>query len=203
MPRVTIAVLFALAVTTPGAAQSPPEAPRHHSIGAAAHWALPYPGHARPGVQVTWRHWRSPTLGVGADVRWWRTTDITDLDAPAQQGPAGIQIPAMQGRVDERIASYAAGVGILGRVPAGRLSLIAGAGPGFFVDQRSHDSRINASHNVGSVTRRSLGVQALLEVEVRATRRVTAFAGLRIELREVQHQESSSGYPTAGVRVAF
>jgi hypothetical protein len=42
MPRVTIAVLLALAVTTPGAAQSPPEA-RHQSIGAAAHWALPYP----------------------------------------------------------------------------------------------------------------------------------------------------------------
>ena len=42
-----------------------------------------------------------------------------------------------------------------------------------------------------------------MEVEVRATTRVAAFAGLRIELREVRHLESNSGDPTAGVRVVF
>ena len=119
MPRLTIAVLLALTVTTPGAAQSP-EAARHQ-IGAAAHWALPYPGqHSRPGVQLTWRRWRSPNLGVGTDFRWWRQTATTDVDSPAQQGPEGIGIPAMQGRVDERIASYSAGVALLGGCrPAG------------------------------------------------------------------------------------
>lgn len=63
---------------------------------------------------------------MGADFRWWRTLDITDIDSPAQQGPAGVEIPAMHSRVDERIASYSAGVGVLGRAPAGRLAVIAG-----------------------------------------------------------------------------
>ena len=203
MSRLTIVLLLALFAATPVAAQSPAE-PRSQSIGAAAHWALPHPGGAvKPGVQVSWRRWRSARVGIGADVRWWRRNITEEIDSPAQQGPEGVQIPSMQGRSDERISSYSAGIALLGRTTAGRVSLVAGAGPGFFVENRSHDTRINGSQDTGSTALRSFGVHGLTEIEVRATRRLSVFAGLRLELRDVRSMESNSGYPTAGVRFAF
>jgi hypothetical protein len=203
MPRLTIVLLLALLGTTPAAAQSAAE-PQNQSIGAAAHWALPHPGgNVRPGVQVTWRHWRSPHFGIGADVRWWRRSITEEINSPAQPGPEGVRIPSMQGRTDERLSSYSTGIAPLGRTAAGRVSVIVGAGPGFFVERRSHDTRINASHNSGSTTLRSFGVQGLTELELRATRRLSLFAGLRLELREVRSMESNSGYPSAGVRFVF
>lgn len=203
MPRLTIVLLLVLFGTMPAAAQSPAK-PRDQSIGAAAHWALPHPGgNVRPGVQMTWRRWRSPSFGIGTDVRWWRRSLTEEIDSPAQPGPEGVWIPSMQGRTDERLSSYSAGIALLGRTTAGRLSAIVGAGPGFFVDGRSHDTRINASHNSGSTTLRSFGAHGLTEIELRATRRLSVFAGLRLELRDVRSMESNSGYPTAGVRFAF
>lgn len=203
MPRLTIVLLLALFGTTPAAAQSPAEH-RDQSIGAAAHWALPHPGGTvRPGLQVTWRRWRSPRFGIGTDVRWWRRNITEEIDSPAQPGPEGVRIPAMQGRTDERLSSYSVGIALLGRTTAGRMSVIVGAGPGFFVEGRSHDTRINASHSTGSTTLRSFGVHGLTEIDLRATRRLSLFAGLRLELRDVRSMESNSGYPTAGVRFAF
>jgi hypothetical protein len=46
-------------------------------------------------------------------------------------------------------------------------------------------------------------VHILGELEVRVTRRLSGFAGLRIEQRDVRFLESTAGYPTAGVRFAF
>ena len=202
-PRLTIVLLIVLSGTAPAVAQSP-AAPRNQSIGAAAHWALPHPGGGiRPGVQVTWRRWQSPRFGIGADSRWWRRTLTEEFDSPAQPGPEGVRIPSMQGRADERLSSYSASVGLLARTAAGRISVIGGAGPGVFVERRSHDTRINDSRSTGSTTLRSFGVHGLTEIEVRATRRLSVFTGLRLELRDVRSMESNSGYPTAGVRVTF
>ena len=200
----TLGALLALGFATAAAAQPGPQPERRDSIGVGVHWALPMTGDdPTPGVQLTWRRWLSPRVGIGTDVRWWRTHTITGIDSPAQQGPGGIAIPSMEGQSDERISSASVGVGLLGRASAGRLSFVAGLGPGFFLDRRRHDTRINQSHNTGTTVQRSIGVQALMEADVRATERLTVFAGLRLELRDVRSLESNSGYPTLGVRFLF
>jgi len=204
MPRVTTALILAVVVSTPAIAQPRPDEARDQSVSAGAQWALPYAARdAPPGVQVSWRRWWSPYVGIGADVRWWRHSTSTEINFPSQQGPEGIVIRAQQGRDNRRISSYGFGVGLLSRVSSGRVSCIGGIGPGLFVDRTVHDIHINGSRDGGSITLRSLGVQMLGEVEVRATRRISAFAGVRLELRDVRFVESGSGYPAAGVRVAF
>jgi len=120
--------------------------------------------------------------------------------SPAENA-AGVVIPSVQ-RVD-RTSSYALGVGVLGTGSFGRLSFHAGAGPGFFVDRTTYETRASGHLESGSSALRSFGLQMLMELEVRVTSRLSAFAGLRSELRDVRDSESSSGYPTAGVRFAF
>lgn len=83
------------------------------------------------------------------------------------------------------------------------LSLIGGAGPGLYFDRSAHDTTINASQNAGNTTIRSIGLFGLMEMEVRATRHLSGYAGLRVELRDVSDAESSFGYPTVGVRYSF
>ena len=109
----------------------------------------------------------------------------------------------MQGRDVQRRSSYGWNVGVLTKAAAGRVSLVGGIGPEVFVDRTSHDTRINEWQSAGSLTRRSIGVHMSGEAEVRATARLSAFAGLRIEMPDVRALESSFGYPTAGVRFAF
>ena len=109
----------------------------------------------------------------------------------------------MQGREDRLISSYGFGAGILARTIVGRLSLVAGGGPGFFLDRSTHQTRINAAEHVGSTTVRSFGLSLLMELEVRATGHLSGYVGVRTELRDVRDSEGSFGYPTAGVRVAF
>ena len=204
MSRVTPALIVALVVSTPAVAQPKPDEPGTQSVSAGAQWALPYAERdAPPGIQVSWRRWWSPHAGIGADVRWWRHSSSTEINVPTQQGPEGIVIRAQQGRDNRRTSSYGFGVGLLSRVSSGRVSCIGGIGPGVFVDRTVHDTHINGSRDAGSMTLRSLGVQMAGEVEVRATRRISAFAGVRLELRDVRFVESGSGYPTAGVRLAF
>ena len=198
-----LGALIALGFATAAAAQPGPQPERRDSIGVGLHWALPIVGDDAPGVQLTWRRWLSPRIGIGTDARWWRTRTVTAIDSPAQQGPGGIAIASMEGQVDELISSASLGAGLLGRASAGRLSFVAGLGPGFFLDRRSHESRINQSHNAGTTMQRSIGVQALMEADVRAIGRWSVFAGLRLELRDVRSLESNSGYPTLGVRLAF
>lgn len=70
-PRLSPVLLFALVVATPAAAQPPAPAILNQSIDAGLQWALLISGRdATPGMQVAWRRWFSPHLGVGADVRW-------------------------------------------------------------------------------------------------------------------------------------
>ena len=195
--------MLLMAMTAVSAAAQPASEPVRNQISGAAQWALPYPGGgSTPGVMLSWRRWISPYLGIGTDARWWRRRSVTEFNSPAQDGPSGV-IPAFQGRDERKIVSLGFGVGALARGSIGRLSLVGGVGPGFYIDRSAHESRINDRHQARSDTQLSLGVQGLAELEVRVTSRLSGFAGLRIELRDVRYPDSTSGYPTAGVRFAF
>jgi hypothetical protein len=203
-PRVLLSMLFVAIVALPAAAQPAQSAVHDQSIGAGAQWALPHPARAaHPGLQLAWRRWFSHRVGVGTDFRWWGRSTTTEITSPAQTRQDGVVIPSMQGRDDNRISSYGLGAGILTKGSIGRLSLIGGVGPGFFVDRSAHERRLDGLRDGGSITVRSIGVQMLVEVEARATSRLSAFAGLRMEIRDLRASDSSSAYPTAGVRFAF
>jgi hypothetical protein len=145
-----------------------------------------------PGLQGSWRRWFGPHLGVGADVRW------KQLQSTDEGGPPGVDWVD-----DVTHTSYAVGGGLMGRLAAGRLSLVAGAGPGVFVERRAHDTRANGILQSTAETYLRVGIQGLLEIDLRVTDRLAAFAGLHLEWRDLRSTESSSGYPAAGVRIAF
>lgn len=169
MRRLMMSTVLAVCVAVPAAAQ-PAQPPEHNqSIGAGVQFAAPYGPGTAPGVQVSWRQWHGPRLGTGADFRWHNYDRISSYT----------------------ISSYSLGVSVLGRSTAGRVSLIGGAGPGFFVER------------LPSQTLRSFGLQGLGEFDVLLTNHISVFAGLHIELRDIRHADNSSGYPTAGIRVAF
>ena len=200
--RLMLSMLL-MAMTAALAAAQPASEPARNQISAAAQWALPYPGGASaPGVLLSWQRWMSPYLGIGTDARWWRRHSVTEFNSPAQDGPSGV-IPAFQGRDERKVVSLGFGVAALARGSIGRLSLVGGVGPGFYIDRTTLESRINDRHQPRTDTQRSLGVQGLAELEVRVTSRLSGFAGLRIELRDVRYFDSTTGYPTAGVRFAF
>ena len=202
--RVGALVVLALLPTNPAAAQ-PPEEPEHRqSLGAGLQWALPNAGRAvKPGLQLSWRRWISPRVGVGADVRFGVLHTTREIDFPESTGPGGIIVRSQQGRERVKVASQGYGFSIFARSLPGRVTMTAGVGPGLFVDRRTHDTRINDWFSDGTETLRSLGAQGVVEIEVRATRRVSVFAALRMELRDVRDGESSSGYPAIGARFAF
>ena len=204
MRRETTLMFVALVMAAPAIAQPAGEDAHNQSIGGGAQWALPYSGRGdMPGVQVSWRRWLSPRVGIGTDVRWWRRNTTVEFNTPAQEGPPGSVIAPGHGREDQQISSYGVGLGILARASIGRLSLIGGAGPGIFVDRTIYRRRINDLQDEGRNTQRSIGVHTLAEIEFRATSRVSVFTGLRTELRNLRFPESTSGYPTAGARFAF
>jgi hypothetical protein len=203
-PRLMLSMFFVAAVTAPAAAQPAQGPVRDQSVSAGAQWALPHPGGgAPPGLQLTWRRWISPRFGIGTDFRWWGRSTTTEITSREQIRQDGIVIPSMQGRDDQRISSSGFGAGILAKGSIGRLSLVGGAGPGFFVDRRTHERRLDGLHDGGRETICSLGVQMLAEIEARATSRLSVFAGLRMEIRDLRASDSSSAYPTAGARFAF
>lgn len=204
MIRTTPVLFLAVIVSSPALAQ-PSQQPSHHqSIGTGAHWALPYSERGSPpGVQLSWRRWFSPRFGLGTDFRWWARNTTREINSPAQQGPGGVFIRSQQGREEQWLSSYGFGIGVLARRSSGRLSFIGGAGPGFFVDRTVHETQINEMHDSGRFTLRSVGVHLLGEAELQATTRLSAFVGVRLELRDPRHVESGSGYPTVGVRFAF
>jgi len=202
--RVGVLVALALLSTNPAAAQPPAEPEHRQSLGVGVQWALANTGRAvKPGLQVSWRRWLSPRVGVGTDVRFGALDTTREIDFPESTGPGGIIVRSQKGRERVRVASQGYGVGILARSLPGRVTVTAGIGPGLFVDRRTHDTRINEWSSDGTATLRSIGVQGTAEVEVRATRHVFVFAGLRMELRDVRDGESSFGYPAIGARVAF
>jgi hypothetical protein len=195
-PRVTAPMLLlAIVLTTPAAAQPANDGERNQSIGIGGQWAAPHTlrGEA-PGVQISWRRWLSPHIGVSTDFRWWTRSTTTDFPALAQQEPA---------RETRGTASYGFGVGLLGRMWSGRVSAIGGIGPGFFVDRTTYERQVSDRRDSGGHAHRTIGVQSVLEIDVRLTNRLSGFAGLRMELRDFRDSESSSGYPTVGLRFAF
>jgi hypothetical protein len=145
-----------------------------------------------PGVEGSWRHWFGPRLGVGADVRW------KQLRSTDEGGPPGVDWVD-----DVTHTSYAVGGSLMGRAVAGRVSLVGGAGPGVFVERRAHDTRIDGVLQSTNETYRSVGIQGLVEIDLRVTNRLSAFAGLHLEWRDLRSSESSTGYPAAGVRITF
>jgi len=202
MLRLLTAMFLVVISSLPATAQSAPDVPSQ-SVGAGAQWA-PHSGRGEaPGVQVAWRRWFTPYLGVGTEFRWFQRDTASEIDFPAQTAPGGVAVASQQGRDDRRVSSHGFSGGLLARTSIGRLTLIGGAGPGFFVDRTVHDTRINDARNAGTTTFRSLGLHMVMEMEVRATNRVSAFAGIRMELRDLRDSESSFAYPTAGVRFAF
>jgi hypothetical protein len=202
MLRMPASMFLLLFCAVPAAAQPAPDPP-NQSIGVGAQWA-PHSGRGEaPGVQVAWRRWFTPYLGVGTEFRWFQRDTAGEIDFPAQAAPGGVAVASQQGRDDRRVSSHGFSGGLLARTSIGRLTLIGGAGPGFFVERTRHDTVINGSRNAGSMTISSFGVQMLAEADLRVTNRLSAFAGLRMEIRDIRTMESSFGYPTAGVRVAF
>jgi hypothetical protein len=177
----------------PAAAQSAPDPARNQSIGGGLQWGGPYTSaRMSPGVGVSWRRWFGRNVGVGADVRW------KQLQRTDEGGPPGVDW------VDEVThTSYAFGGGLIGRATAGRVSVVGGAGPGMFVERRAHDTRIDGVLRPSTETYRTIGIQGLVEIDLRMTDRLSAFAGLHLEWRDLRSSESSSGYPSAGVRLLF
>jgi hypothetical protein len=200
---VMMAGLLSMISALPGAAQPAQVAPLSQSIGGGLQWALPYVQTARPGVQLSWRRWGSHSLGIGAELRWWGRQTTSEFNFPAQRGPEGVAVPASHGEEERRVSSYGLGVNVVGRSTIGRLSFVAGLGPGFFADRTSYDRRIDGRQLEGGSTVRSIGLHSLAEMNVQATSRMSVFAGVRIEVRDLRDSESLSGYPAAGLRCAF
>ena len=190
MCRPTLLLFLTAAAVQPAAAQ-PPDSPHGQSLAGGAQWALPYSGHGdKPGGLVSWRRWTSVSFGIGSDFRWWGRKTTVEF------GSSGV-------RAEDWVSSYGLGVDVLARTSIGRLSVIGGVGPGFFVERRRYARQANGTLEAGSETLSSFGVHSLAEVEVRVTRRLAAFASLRMELRDVRAAGSSSGYPAAGIRFFF
>jgi hypothetical protein len=203
MSRVTMVALLALIGALPAAAQPAPDS-RDQSIAAGAQWGLPYSGRGEPpGVEGSWRRWFSPRIGVGADFRWLSRNTSSGFGSATGEDAERVVVQSAPGRDDRRISSYGLCVCVLGRGSVGRLSLIVGAGPGLSTDRTAYTRRINDRHEAGTSTLTSIGVHTLAEIDVRATSRLSVFAGLRIDLRDLRSPESASGYPALGLRFAF
>lgn len=200
---VMVAGLLALAVAAPAAAQSQP-APRTQSIGGGVQFVYPIDGgyiNGTPGANASWRRWFGPNLGVEGAFGWWRRSTSTEFSSPAVDNAYG-GVPAMEGFSRSRMSAYSVGVNVLGRIPAGRVAVIVGGGPGVFLDRSTYEARLNAQRFSGSANRRQFGLQMAAELEVMATDRVALFGGLRGEMRG-RDIEGLVGYPTVGVRVGF
>jgi hypothetical protein len=161
-----------------------------------------------PGIKASWRAWFGPHVGIETGFGWWRRTITREFSSPGYQWPGGPTIPANHGTDKFGVTAYALGVGVLGRIPIGRAAVILGGGPGWFYERSKSDTLV--SYETGTTNRYSggasgthFGVQTVMELEVRTTRRVSVFGGLRSEIRDARYLESMIAYPTAGIRVSF
>ena len=194
--RMAVAFVVAMAAAAPAAAQPPRQSAPVQSIGAGTQWGPPSSGaHLEPGVFLSWTRRFSPRLGVEIDFRWAsrnRTSQFTSLAFPSERGEEV-----------NLTSSYAVGGAIVVRESIGRLSLSGGAGPGFFADRTRHERQIGNLRDASLNTVRTIGVLGLVDLNLRVTNRLSAFAGLRLEFRDFTDGEGNMGYPAAGVRFAF
>ena len=80
-PRLSV-LLIALVFANRAAAQTPAARGLTQSIEAGVQWAnLISASDATPGMQVAWRRWFSPHLGVGGDVRWGQKHEIREFSS--------------------------------------------------------------------------------------------------------------------------
>jgi hypothetical protein len=202
--RVAALIVVALFVTTTASAQPAPNVAHNQSIAGGVQWALPYSGHGEPpGGLASWRYLFSPRVGIGTEFRWFTRHSTSELPMPSAPDPRGSTIALVHAIDDRWINSYGVGIDVLAQDSIGRLSLVGGIGPGFFVERTRYARRIDDTHQSGSSTISSIGLHAFVELDVRATSRLSVFAGLRIEVRDLGTFDSSFGYPAAGVRFAF
>jgi hypothetical protein len=202
--RAAALMIPALLVTTAASAQPAPNLAHTQSIAGGVQWAMPYSGHGEPpGGLASWRSWFSTRVGIGTEFRWFGRYSTSELISSSAPDPRGNALALVHGIDDRWINSYGAGVDMLAQGSIGRLSLIGGLGPGFFVDRTRYAKGINDTHETGSTTRSSIGLHALVELDARATSRLSVFAGLRIEVRDLGTFDSSFGYPAVGFRFAF
>jgi hypothetical protein len=201
-PLASLVVL--LLASAPVAAQSIPPAERTRSFGAAAEWAYPFRSSinldATPGIDASYREWLRPHLAIEIEFGSWRESHSGTYRL------AGYQVPPEQ-RGEPVFASYTShtswynvGVNVLGRLPIGRAAITAGGGPGLFFDRYDSASPVNGAVQTWSFTSKHVGAQTLAVVELRVIDRVTAFGGVRAELRDI---DALITYPTAGVRINF
>jgi hypothetical protein len=192
---VALGVLLASAASAQTLAD--PVYPR--SIDLGAQWSFP-PGNrglsGTPGVKISWRRWYGHHLGSEAHAGWWRGETSWEFNSPE-----------FQSRNTDAVTAYSVAIGILGRIPLGRATVVLGVGPGWFHDRRDFEWRTNSAsgeqHAAGGETQNSLGVHIVTEVDVRATRRMSVFGGFLSQVRNVRDRESSIVYPTAGLRFGF
>ena len=96
MLRLPASMFLLLFCALPAAAQPAPDSPSQ-SIGVGAQWA-PHSGRGEaPGVQVAWRRWFTPYLGVGTEFRWFQRDTAGEIDFPAQTAPGGVAVGVAAG----------------------------------------------------------------------------------------------------------
>jgi hypothetical protein len=197
--------ILVVALAVPAAAQQRSAPTRSQWIGGGAQWAYPVDAQelsATPGLNVSVRRWIGPHFGIEGEFGWWQRSKSYQYRSPAYQTPDGVFGP-IEVLSTSRLATYNLGMNVLGRVPMGRAAIVAGGGPGLFVEHGRSESLVNGTSNEWSATQTHFGLQSLVTLEVRVTDRLTAYGGFRTEMRNVRWVDSFVGYPTAGVRIGF
>ena len=203
---VLLSAILALALAAPAAAQT--AAPQHRqSIGGGARWAYPLVEGGditgTPGFSVSWRRWIGPHLGIEGALGVWRYSASEEYTHDGYYTADGYVSQPVHASYKGHMWAYNLGLNVLGRIPAGRASIVLGGGPGLFVEQARAESSFNENRYMSSMTHKHFGLQSLAELEVRITDRMAVFGGMHAEVRDVKVADSGVVYPVAGVRVGF
>ena len=192
MYRTTLIATLALLFSVPAFAQTTQDFPKH-SIGGGARWSFPASSpslEGTPGFEASYRGWFSPFVGVEVFGGNWRHD-------------TGIDALGTIRTFTEKQSRYSFGANVIGRLPVGRVSFLLGGGPGYFMDVETNRVLLGGELREKTSTRGGFGAQTMMEVDVRMTPALSAFAGFRGEVRDLSNLESSVAYPTAGVRFSF
>jgi hypothetical protein len=203
-----IAALLALAAVMPAGAQSPSPV-FHQSVGSGIRWLYPISlegssdVNGSPGATASWRYWTGPHFGVEGAFGWWSKDHHGEYHSGGYMTPGGYVQDQVDMTYQSSLSYYGLGGNILGRIPIGRAAVVAGGGPGFFVERGHYEQRFNGQRDSNTHTGHHFGVEGLMELEVRATDRFSVFGGLHVELRSIDNADSGFTYPVLGARMAF